>query len=785
MSLLLSTAATLGFAGGAAMLANKVLRQDGQGSFEQDWLADELDFDVLFEDRTTIALKDGTLFRVFRLKGVSYDTMSFAQQETLARQRSNILHQLGSSGSAFRLMAVKRLKDISFEADWPSPALAEIGKAEQELYKHAYSMSWYILLEATTFETLNKHCKALLNGFENYQVTPVEAAKDLDEPCELTAFLTYLVCGHMPDNAKRVSRSINANLPACDLIINKDGTILTQTPLKHIHKTIGVSEYPDSVSGLMISRVLALSAELEVMQVCVPLSSEKTILEYTRKKAEQLNSFLTSGAMVTELSHATEALTNSTNTMFQTQLQFTVRARTQEELDEVLDQISAILNTRRVKHTIETAPAANCWFNRLPGRGKLVRKLRLMDYNVAALWPLQYSPEGMYSSPFGNRPLRLFKTPTGQNYSFQFHIADKPQAAGHYLIFAPTGTGKSTLIMHLLGGIAKFAGVRNYVFDSLEGARFMSEVMGGQYQSFDQLSLNPLDCDLDNKSARQRAATMMRIMLGDQYVQEMDDQINDVLDFASVMDRGERTFDSIFKAAFPSNSDIKRAFTRWVKDERLGEGAYSHIFNAPHDSIRTFLEQSHLVGIDMTEPLKDPLLGPALVTHISSAIYEAAKVNHKGFSIFVDEAANLLRNEGFRHLVGQMFMEYRKLGGVVGLAFQNPEALVEFEGSAKIVNNAPNLMFMAGCGGSDKALEPFNLSDDQIAFIRGEVDLAGGRQVLLVKRDLASGFNESTIIDVDLSGLGDALRFYRSGTGPMAELRKIQDVWGEQWLAHV
>ncbi|MGH0004356.1 VirB4 family type IV secretion system protein [Pseudovibrio ascidiaceicola] len=785
MSFLISSAATLGFAGAAGYYAHKLLGATESGTFEQDWLADELDFDHLLEDHSTVALKDGTLFRVFRLKGRSYDTMTLSQQESLFKLRTNILHQIGESGSTLRLMAVKRLKDISFEADWPSPALAEIGKAEQELFKCAYTMNWYVVVQAHTYETLLKSTKTLLSGFEKYQIDLMEAAADVEDHCELTAFLTYLVCGHMPENTKRVSRSINANLPACDLIINKDGIVLTQTPLKHYHKIIGVTEFPEVVSGLIISKVLALSAEIEVAQICIPLNTDKTIIEYTRKKAEQLNGLLTSAGMVAELDAVTEDLSDKTACMYQTQLQFSVRARTQGELDDVLGQISTILNHHRVRHSVESAPVANCWFNRLPGRDKLVRKLRLMDGNISALWPFQYSPEGMYSSPFGNRPLRLFKTPTGQNYSFQFHIADKPQAAGHYLIFAPTGTGKSTLIMHLLGGIAKFAGVRNYVFDSLEGARFMSEVMGGQYQSFDQLALNPLDCDLEDKSARQRAASMMRIMLGDQYVQEMDDQINDVLEFASVMDRGERTFDSIFKTAFPPDTDIKRAFTRWVKDERHGEGAYSHIFNTPHDSLRTFLQQSHLVGIDMTEPLKDPLLGPALVTHIASAIYEAAKVNDSGFSIFVDEAANLLRNEGFRELVNQMFMEYRKLDGVVGLAFQNPEALVEFEGSAKIINNAPTLFFMAGCGGSDKALEPFNLSEDQIAFIRGETDLAGGRQVLLIKRDLASGFNESTIIDVDLSGLGDALRFYRSGTGPMAELRKIQDVWGEQWPAHV
>ncbi|SDR45161.1 VirB4 family type IV secretion system protein [Pseudovibrio sp. Tun.PSC04-5.I4] len=786
MSIFVSTAATLGFAGGAAFYANKLLRAADGGGFEQDWLADELDFDHLLEDRTTVALKDGTLFRVFRLKGVSYDTMNMAEQEALFKQRSNILHQLGGSGSAFRLIAVKQLKDISFDSEWPSPALREIGKAEQDLFKRAYTMDWYVVLEATTFETLNKHTKTLLSGFDRYQIEVVEGAEDLKAHCELTAFLTYLVCGHMPENVKRVSRSINANLPACDLIINKDGTILTQTPRKHIHRTIGVSEYPDSVSGMMISKILALPAELEVTQICIPLNTEKTILEYTRKKAEQLNGFLTSVSMVDQLEAATEELTNNSNTLYQTQLQFTVRAKSEEELNTVLDQISAILNTRRVRHSVETAPAANCWFNRLPGRNKLVRKLRLFDSNIAALWPFQYSPEGLYSSPFGNRPLRLFKTPTGQNYALQFHVFDKKDVAGHYLLFAPTGGGKSTFIMHLLGGIAKFPGVPNYIFDSMHGAQYMIEVMGGRYQSFDTLSLNPLDCDLSDTNARQRANRMMRVMLGEQYTQDMSDQINDVLDMASVLDVGERTFSNIYKTAFPVDTQIKQSFQQWVSSERQGAGAYSHIFNAPRDSIRSFLDQSYLTGIDMTEPLKDPLLGPALVTHISSAIFEAAHANRNGFSIFIDEAANLLKNKGFRDLASQMYKEYRKLGGVVGMAFQSPSDLVIHGKEADgIISNAPTLFFMFGCGGSDADLEPFNLSEDQIAFIRGETDLAGGRQVLVVKRDKASSYNESTIIDVDLTPYGDALRFYRSGPDPVAELRKIQEVWGDQWLSHV
>jgi type IV secretion system protein VirB4 len=36
---------------------------------------------------------------------------------------------------------------------------------------------------------------------------------------------------------------------------------------------------------------------------------------------------------------------------------------------------------------------------------------------------------------------------------------------------------------------------------------------------------------------------------------------------------------------------------------------------------------------------------------------------------------------------------------------------------------------------------------------------------------------------VDLSGLGDALRFYRSGPSAVKELEKTKQEWGDQWLA--
>ncbi|TYC64003.1 type IV secretion system protein B4 [Rhodobacterales bacterium] len=781
--MLLGTLMTGVCAVSAATLVSSKTRKYLLGDVEQDWLANELEFDQLLADNQTVVLKDGTFCRIFCLSGVSYETRSIGEQEVLAKGRASTLHQFLSSGSTLRVFGIKRQRDVSFQAEWPSVTLKEVGAAEQRLYQNAYSLSWYLVLTTKTSAELEKSSRGILTGFKSYGVRSVDAAQDHETPCELTRILNYLVCGDLQQSLCRLSSGINANLPASDIHLTTDGEIETFTSRKHLNRVIAVRGWPESVSGLLVSRLLALSGEIEVCQVIKTLDNTSQIALFTRRITEQRHNFFGTGAVLAELEAVNEDLLNNAISLQETQFQVTVRAKDEAELASLLDQVTAILDNARVRFSVETVGAATAWFNRMPGRDKLLRPLKITEANVASLWPFQFSPIGLWSSPFGDRPVRLFKTPTGQNYAFQFHVSDEPQAPGNYLMFAPTGGGKSTLILHLLGGLAKFKGVRNYVFDSKDGARFMIEAFGGIYQGYEELALNPLDCDLSDKSNRHQVRLLLQAMLGEAFQEDMDDTLHSALDMAMELEPGLRTLDNIYGAAFPTQSAIRKAFTKWVSDEHGGEGQFSHVFNAPRDQITGFLEKSFLVGINMNEALKDPVLGPPVVAHISGAISAAAKKGEGGFSIFIDEAANLLRNTGFREVVLEMYREYRKLNGLVGLAFQEPGALLAFDDASAIIENAQTLFFLPNSQAKVKNLEPFNLSAEQIAFIKGENEMKGGRQVLVVKRFESSNLNESTILDADLSGLGDALRFYRSGPAAVQDLLNTKTAWGAEWLA--
>ncbi len=781
--MLLGTFLTGAAALGAASLVSSKGRKYLLGDVEQDWLAYELEFDQLLADGQTVSLKDGSFVRVFSLSGLSYETRSVPEQETLARGRASTFHQFLSAGSSLRLFGIKRQRDVSFQAEWPSPTLKEVGEAEQRLYQNAYSLVWYLVLTTKTSAELEKTSRGLLSGFTDYNIRPVPAAQEHNQPCELTRVLNYLVCGELKPEIARLSAGISANLPASDLHVSTDGAIDTFTPHQTLNRVIAVRGWPETVSGMLVSRLLALSGELEVCQIVKPLDSTKQIALFTRQITEQKHNYFGTGAVLAELEAVNEDLLNNSQQLQETQFQITVRARNEAELTSLIDQVTSILDNARIRYCCETVGAATAWFNRMPGRDKLLRPLKITESNVAALWPFQFSPIGLWSSPFGDRPVRLFKTPTGQNYAFQFHVSDKPQSPGNYLMFAPTGGGKSTLVLHLLGGLAKFQGVRNYVFDSKDGARFMIEAFGGTYQGYDQLALNPLDIDVTDKSARHRVRLILQSMLGESFDDSMDDDLHAALDMAGELEPGLRTLNNIYGAAFPAQSSIRKLFSKWVSTDEGADGQFSHVFNAPRDQITGFLEQSFLVGINMNEALEDPVLGPPVVAHISAAISAAAKRGRGGFSIFIDEAANLLRNNGFRDVVQEMFREYRKQNGLVGLAFQEPGSLLEFDGASAMIENAQTLFFLPNSQTKVQNLEPFNLSPEQIAFIKGEGEMKGGRQVLVVKRFEAANFNESTILDVDLSGLGDALRFYRAGDEPMRIIHHLKKQWGDQWLA--
>lgn len=764
----------------AGALAVPAARRLAFGSVEFDWLGHELEMDRIEPDNITVRLKSDAVMRVWRIGGMAYDTKPELEQHALHQGRTDFIHACASRGVVQRFFGVKRRRDTAMPASWPSPALTEIGAAEAERYRTAFELRWYMTLQAPAMHVLEEVDEKVAALLASYRPRHLARPEDASLDCPLTGFLNFLACGDLRDDLRPVSADISANLQAAAPVFDKfSGDFVFHLPLAYHHRIIAVREWPDMVSGHLMHELMAIPGEIEISQVCVPLDRERELLLLKRGA----NNPFGAAQAASECHAAAELMTQGKTSRLATELAITLRGRTLDEIDLLTATVARVLANRRVVYSVETKGAPVMWFNRMPEREGLVRPLKLFAENVSAIWPFESAPVGLAESQYGKGPVRSFMTGSGQSYAFQFQCTAADKALGNFLVFAPSGSGKSTLIMHLLSGLTKFVGIRSFVFDSKEGARFMVEAMGGLYQPFDKLELNPLDCD-DTPINRQRLALLVRSMLGDIGQSDgIEDILSHVVETAFSLPVEARTFNEIFALTFPPHSEARKTFARWVTDDRERVGLYAATFNAPRDSLSGLLERASITGINMNEALDDPNLGAPVVAHIASAIERMARDGHvRGFVNFIDEAKKLVRNPAFCDLAAEWYREIRKLGGCVGMAFQDPSALHSSGIADAVIENTAAFFFFPNPQGNRAAYEPFNLNDEQKAFIFGAPE---GRKVLLVKRDAGTGFEESVILSIDLSPLGAPLRFYRSGPDAVRELLSIQEKWGDAWLANV
>ncbi|MBT4889879.1 MAG: type IV secretion system protein B4, partial [Rhodospirillales bacterium] len=428
----------------AGALINPAARNFMLGSVEHDWLAGELDLDQIEPDNHTVHLKSGAIFRAFKLQGVSYDAKERIEQDAMLKVRSSLFHYIGELGCSIRVFGIKRLRDISFDAEWPSKTLKEIGDAERSLFQSSYYIDWYLLVSSSSVSSVIEADKKIMSMLGDYKPERLERPKDKNAVCPLTGFMNFLVCGELRNDLLAVSENISGNIPGSDLgIDNESGIIKTFTPTCKLSQVIAIRTWPEVVNGKILSDILTIPGELEVSQICVPWDRDAAKTLLGRKENEQRNRFFGNSTLANECKATRQLLSEGNTTLFHTQLQIIVRAANQEELNSIIHKVCDILGRLRIAHNVETAGAPVCWFNRLPtGVGKingasgLLRPLTLRNDNIAALWSFQHSPVGMTSSPYGDLPIRNFLTPSGQAYAFQFHVKAKKTSIGNYLVFA-------------------------------------------------------------------------------------------------------------------------------------------------------------------------------------------------------------------------------------------------------------------------------------------------------------------------------------------------------------
>ena len=311
------------------LVCSRTLRRMAFGDVRTDWLGGELEFDRIAADRQTVHMKNKMMFRIIEVGGISYDTKMETEQENLLTIRSGLMKNLADEGLTVRLFAVKRKKNVSFEAEWPTPVLEHIGKREQELFSSTYALRWFMILETKSLHALQKACGDVISTLRNYQARVLEDRA-------VFSVLNYLISGEMRDpeyfsHSENVSRA----LPVTDLSFDTStGTVHTATPEAHQSRVISIRAWPEGVNGQILAEILALKGDVEFHQIVIP---ESALAVKGKASAEEraeagMGGMLINPEKIAEREAIIELLNADAMALVTTQSALVYRAETKEEL---------------------------------------------------------------------------------------------------------------------------------------------------------------------------------------------------------------------------------------------------------------------------------------------------------------------------------------------------------------------------------------------------------------------------------------------------------------------
>ncbi len=753
----------------------KSIKNGAFGDVNRDWTLNELPFDRIDSDKSTIIMKDGGLFRIYQIKGKNYDALPIDEQENLLSVRAKLYNDFSLIGLCFRIFCVKRKENINYPAIYPSQVLTQIAQAEAKEFNHSFVIDWYIIIEHANYKYLSEASEKIFSLLGTYGISLLKTPDDKSLPCPITNFLNYLIAGEKSLNLCAQNENINGNLPATNCNFTKAGLLSTHTPNLYFNKIITINLWSDVIDGQFLAKIIKLDIDCEIFMSAKPVKNAI----YLIKRQVNQNSMPLIGSQKSqgEFNDLAKLLENGDVCVFDTQFQVAIRTKTMQEMEQALSDIARICGLHKINYAVETSALPLAWFNRVPFNNNQIRPLRIMSDNIAGIWAFPSNEYGRESSPWDNRPVRLFKTQLGSAFRFQFHVANKPQSKGHFLVFAPTGSGKSVLILYLLAGLTKINGVKSFVIDSQNGCKYMIEAMGGLYQSYSDFQFNPLDVGEKSPENLNRINLALRTMLGNMEItNEVQSELDLIYSLVFGVNPPERTLNNLYEVAFAPNSKIKLALSPWVKG-----GIYEHVFNSGFDSFTNKIGDSKIMGINMNEALNDPVLGAPVIAHIANIIAKTAKSAGKGACIFIDEGGKQMQNAGFRGLAREMWQEYRKLDIACGMAFQQPASLLKTDIKDEILNNTSSYIFFKDSNANPNDYALFGLNEEQINFIKMPSD-NNKRQVLIVQRDDATGLNDSIIIDVDLNILGnDIVKYFKSGTQANDLIDHLKATYNENW----
>ncbi|MGZ2452650.1 MULTISPECIES: VirB4 family type IV secretion/conjugal transfer ATPase [Rhizobium] len=745
-----------------------------------------------------VLLEDGAIMAMAHVRGLPFELEDVAIRNARCRAFNTLLRNIADDNVSICAHLVRH-------NDVPSPPARQFRSTFSGSLSEAYEQrvllgnlfrnDHFLTLIVYPRSTVGKFRGRFFKRYEGKEVDLASQARNLEDLWHITAgaldayglrrlgirekdgvifseiaeaLRLIMTCRLTP--VPMVSGSLGASIYTDRVICGKRAVEIRAPGASYVGSMFSFREYPAKTTTGMLHPLLSTNFPLVLSQSFSFLTRAQAHAKLSLKSSQMTSSGDKAVSQITELAEAEDALASNEFVMGSHHLSLCVYA---DDLNSLADR-AASARTRLAESGAvivqEGIGMEAAYWAQLPGNTKWrTRPGAITSRNFAGLVSFENFPSGTNSGHWGNAVAR-FRTNGGTPFDYVPHEND----VGMTAIFGPVGKGKTTLMTFILAMLEQSMVERNgaiVFFDKDRGGELLVRATGGTYLALRRgapSGLAPLR-GLENTSAsrdflREWMVALIendgRGAISSEEVRRLDRGITRQLSFEPAM----RSIAGLreFLLHGPSEGAGAR-LERWCRGSALGWA-----FDGEIDEVKL---DASITGFDMTQLLEyEEVCAPAaayLLHRVGSV------VDGRRFVMSCDEFRFYLLNPQFAAVIDKFLLTVRKNNGLLILATQQPEHVLESPVGASLVAQCMTKIFYPSPTADRSAyIDGLKCTEGEFQAIREH--MAIGSRKFLLKRE--SG---SVVCEFDLAEMREYVAVLSGRANTVRFADQLRDKYGE------
>lgn len=531
---------------------------------------------------------------------------------------------------------------------------------------------------------------------------------------------------------------------------------------------LAIKEYPATTSPGLWNALLGAPFGLVISHSFAFLSKPAARAVMERKQNQLVSSRDRAASQVEGLDAALDDLVSNRFVMGDHQASVLVSAGSTGALAGRLSKARAMLADSGLVVAREDLGLEAAFWAQFPGNfSRRTRPAAITSRNFAALAPFHAHPVGRASGNHWGEAVALLKTTAGSPYWFNFHVGD----LGHTFICGPSGSGKTVVQNFMMAQLERF-GARQLFIDKDRGAELFIRACGGTYLALrdgEPTGFAPFRALEPNPANRAFLVRLVQSLVAPDGATLSAPELRAIQDGVVALEalpRGHRSISALRSLLGQGRAaGIGARLERWTR-----EGALGWVLDNDEDVLGL---DTPLSGFDVTQILEHAEIRTPAMLYLFHRITQ--EVDGRRLVLDIDEFWKVLGDPAFVALVRDGLKTWRKQDALMVFGTQSPADVLASPIAPTVLEQCATKIFLpnAHAQASDY-VDGFGLSREEFRLVRDV--LTPEQHRFLVKQG-----HDSVVVELDLTGLDDALAILSGRAVTVALLDRLRAEFGDDY----